>query len=111
MLALTTAPAALSTKPIPGPVTPDVAGTVSWFNREKGFGFITPADGSPVTTDVFVHWRQIEQGRTGPHGVTFRAGDKVVFDLVPYHKNLTEARRVRLSTAQALDGVAGLGTR
>ena len=54
-------------------------GTVKWFNDDKGFGFITPDDGSK---DCFVHYSAID-------GNGFRSlaeGDRVEFEVTQGQK-------------------------
>ena len=55
-------------------------GTVKWFNATKGFGFITPEDGS---SDVFVHASAVE--RAGMAGLN--EGQRVSFDIEKNPKN------------------------
>lgn len=50
-------------------------GTVKWFNKTKGYGFIEPEDGSK---DAFVHISAVE--RAGLSGL--REGQKVTYELV-----------------------------
>ena len=46
-------------------------GTIKFFNSEKGFGFITPEEGS----DVFVHQSALAEG------ATLQENDSVTFDI------------------------------
>lgn len=51
------------------------SGTVKWFNAQKGYGFIQPAQGGP---DVFVHISAVE--RAGMSGLN--DGQKVSYEIV-----------------------------
>ena len=51
-----------------------MTGLVKWFNESKGFGFITPDDGSK---DVFVHFSAIQNNGFK----TLAEGQKVEFTI------------------------------
>ncbi len=61
-----------------------ITGTVKWFNDSKGYGFITPEDGSK---DVFVHHSAIQGGG---------------------FKSLAEGQRVTLDIEQGSKGPAAV---
>jgi len=65
-------------------------GTVKWFNTDKGFGFITPEQGSE---DVFVHISAVEAA-----GIrSLNEGDRVSYELaVDQGKGKTSATDLQL---------------
>ncbi len=60
-------------------------GTVKWFNESKGYGFISPDDGSD---DVFVHFRAI----LGDGFKTLNEGQSVTYEVEKSPKGLQAAQ-------------------
>jgi CspA family cold shock protein len=64
-------------------------GTVKWFNPAKGYGFITPDDGSK---DAFVHISVVERAGLS----TLQEGQKVEYELVPGRDGKLSAENIKL---------------
>jgi len=63
-------------------------GKVKWFNDAKGFGFITPEEGS----DVFVHHSSVKMEGFK----TLKEGDEVQFDVVNGEKGAKAENVVKI---------------
>jgi cold shock protein len=81
-------------------------GTVKWFNDTKGFGFITPEDGSK---DCFVHHTAIQ----GSGFKSLAEGERVEFDLIdePKGPKATNVTAPRLSSSRQRRSGPALTTR
>ena len=69
--------------------TVGMKGKVKWFNDQKGYGFITPDDGSP---DVFVHHSAI----LGEGFRTLAENQAVEFEVMQSDKGPKAANVVKL---------------
>ena len=62
-------------------------GTVKWFNKQKGYGFIAPENGG---ADVFVHITAVEKAGFR----TLNENEKIAYDLLS-EKGKTSAGNLR----------------
>jgi len=63
-------------------------GTVKWFDKKKGYGFIVGPEGD---RDIFVHYSSIQ----GTGFRTLKDGERVSYELVESDKGM-QARKVEI---------------
>ncbi|HTI85415.1 MAG TPA: cold-shock protein [Alphaproteobacteria bacterium] len=79
-----------------------VRGTVKWFNATKGFGFITPSDGTP---DIFLHLSVLRDAGYQD----LQPGTTVVCDAARRQKGLQVIRVLEIDASTAEDDHGGGG--
>ena len=67
-----------------------IKGTVKWFNPVKGFGFISPDDGSK---DAFVHISAVERAGLGE----LKEGQRLEYELQPGRDGKSSAENLTLT--------------
>lgn len=103
-----------------------IQGSVKWFSNKKGYGFITPVEGSSVANDIFVHQSAIhsegyrtldeewlvefevghdEDGKPKAENVTAPGGGPCTG---PRKPRATNSRRRRNHASQDTNGDAGM---
>lgn len=72
----------------------ELRGKIKWFNPEKGFGFVTPADG---TSDVFLHISALKDAglQDAPEGST------ITCEVGQGRKGIQVLRVINLDTSTA----------
>ena len=63
-------------------------GKVKWFNDQKGYGFVTPEDGSK---DLFVHYQEIQ----GDGFKSLAEGQSVTYDVTEGEKGMQACNVVK----------------
>lgn len=64
-------------------------GTIKWFNKDKGFGFIKPDDNSK---DIFLHYKELKKINLE----TIEAKTKISFDTKEDKNNRIHAFNLKL---------------
>jgi CspA family cold shock protein len=81
---------------------PAVRATVKWFNPEKGFGFVSPEDGTP---DAFLHAKVVQSAGV----MDLPSGSTVTCAIAQGVKGPQVTRLLEVDTSTATPNAGGMG--